>query len=152
MGYYVNIVNSTCTLSKKKADKAYKILCELNNRNDLKNGGSSPRTKEDEAEIKAGKPNKTIWFSWMPWNYPETCKTVQEIFEKLGFTISEDDGFIYINGYDSKTGNEDAFLEAIGKLLRGEIEWSGEDDNKWKNVFGPKGMKTYQGRTVYEEI
>jgi hypothetical protein len=162
MGYYTNIVNSTCVLPAKNKDKAYKILCDLNNRNDLKTGGLYPQP----ANPPKNKPYPEKWFSWMDWNYHETCKTVEEIFQALGFDVAtEANGDVRIENYDSKTDakymkkgskiyvtgtfNEDVFFKAIAKLLKGEIKWHGEDDSTWKWIFSSKGMKTMRGFTVY---
>lgn len=36
MGYYVRIVKSNCYLLLDKADEAHRLMCELNQHNDLK--------------------------------------------------------------------------------------------------------------------
>ena len=145
MGYYVTTQSSTFTIPAENLDEAYTRMCQLNQNNDMKRGGSWPRPDNIVG------PHEKIWFSWMDWNYPETCKDAGEILEQLGFGISYDDGGdLYIDYYDSKTGSEDDFLNAISDLASGEIEWKGEDGAFWKQVFGDKEMKTYNGRIVYE--
>lgn len=148
MGYYVDITNSTAVLPSQNKDEAYKIMCELNNRNDLKTGGHYPRPENLPENV----PNEYVWFSWMDWNYPETCKNAQEILEQLGFECEEnDEGDIEIYGYSSKSGAEGDFLKSIGHLLTGEIEWQGECGAMWKLQFGPDGMTEKQGKVVYED-
>ena len=147
MGYNVRIMESDCTLPKKNVEKAFKIMCALNDRNDLKTGGSYPKL----TDAPAIGPRKDMWFAWMEWDYSITCKAAKEIFEALGFeTEAEDNGDLVITYYDSKCGNEDEFFKAIGKLLKGSIEWVGEDGDRYLWKFGPKGMIEKRGRMVYK--
>ena len=39
MGYYVQIVYSDFIIKKEDFDRGYKIVCDLNSRDDLKGGG-----------------------------------------------------------------------------------------------------------------
>lgn len=147
MGYYASIESSTFVLPAENLDEAYTRMCKLNDNNNLKRGGSWPRPDNIVG------PHEKIWFSWMDWNYPETCKDAQEILEQLGFEtfIGEDNGNLYIVSYDSKTGSEDDFLNSISDICSGEIEWREEDGKMWKNIFGNKEMKTVKGKIVYEQ-
>jgi len=146
MGFYVTLTNSSAILPKEHQEQAYKILCDLNNRNDLKSGGGNPRPDN----LPEDKPHEYTWFSWMPWNYHETCKNVQEIFEELGFDIAEDlnDNISFLN-YDSKTGEEGDFFEAIAHLMTGHMDWCGEDDSHWRWEFSPSGLELKWGEIVY---
>lgn len=147
MGYIITIEESTCYLPRNKADKAYKILCDLNFNNKLKGGGRYA----NEGQTPNNVPHPSRWFDWMDWNYHEKCKDVQDIFEALGFEIEEDDDKIHIIYYEGKSGSQELFFKAIGNLLRGEIAWCGEDGEKWKWKFGPKGMKVLIGKITFEE-
>jgi len=130
MGYYVNIVHSTAVLPKENVEEAYTLMCELNQHNDLKTGRRSPHP-----EGLTG-PHDAIWFAWMPWNYPETMSTAREILEALGFSVREcPEGDLHIEYYDSKTGAEKVFFEAIGHLVDGVIKWLGEDGDSWVWTF-----------------
>lgn len=141
MGYCVNIRNSTAVIRKKNLDTAYKRLCDLNKRDDLKRGG----------RYEAGKM-KERWFSWMDPNYPAKCKTTENILNDLGFDLYTDSkGDLYITNYDNKSGQEDLFLETISDLIEGWIEWSGEDGYLWKETFGGKKVKRVDGKIVYNK-
>jgi hypothetical protein len=63
----------------------------------------------------------------MDWNYPETLKNVQDVLTSLGFAVDNDDTYIHILDYDSKTGAEEHFFKAIEHFLEGAIAWKGED-------------------------
>jgi hypothetical protein len=144
MGYCVTLISSTAKIKPENQAEAYRRMCELNTtHDDQKNGG----------HWEGGKYTQR-WFSWMAPDYPEKCKTAADILHMLGFEVEQDeegDNILYIHGYDSKTGQEDLFLEAIGDLIEGKMEWCGEDDTRWKLTFGPKGMKYHEGRVVYED-
>jgi hypothetical protein len=53
-----------------------------------------------------------------------------------------------ITGYDSKTGQEDLFLETISNEAFGEIRWVGEDGDQYSTVFA--GSSIIEGE--YQEI
>ena len=80
MGYYVRIVKSTAMVPAGNLERVYQIMCELNNHNELKQGGSWTGGKQTG-----------WWFSWMDANYPETCKDAFEIFKMLGFDRDYDE-------------------------------------------------------------
>lgn len=121
MGYYVEIEKSTAVIPAANLERAYKKMCALNTTHDhLKRGGSN----------RGGK-----WFSWMDENYPNTCKDAQAVLEALGFYTHYENGDLHIDGYDNKTGQEDLFLSAIENDVKGEIEWRGEDGERWTTLF-----------------
>lgn len=147
MGYYVHIEDSNCMLPHKHANLAYWRMCDLNKNDDLKRGGSS---------------NGDKWFAWMDPNYPETCKTAQDVLVELGFEVEEDDNGFVIHAYDNKSGQEELFLEAISDLLRTVdnknstsnkpfIVWRGEDDMVWKDLYGEKEVRSLQGTITFQE-
>jgi len=126
MGYYVEIINSTAKIPAANLKRAYQKMCALNTTHHKeKRGGSWSGGKQDAA-----------WFSWMDANYPETCKDAQAILEQLGFyTELNEQGDLLITGYDSKMGQEDLFLKAIENDAEGEIEWVGENHERWTTTF-----------------
>lgn len=132
MGYYVQIVQSNYTIPGIYADAAYKAMCALNTtHDDQKMGGSF-----------SGGKQTAKWFSWMDENYPETCADAQAIFEALGFEVEKlDDGSLVLESYDSKTGQEDLFLEAIQPFaLPGTgILWRGEDGMEYWTLASAPG-------------
>jgi hypothetical protein len=126
MGYYTRTTAVDFTIPADKVDDAYKAVCALNWRNDLKRGGRYPQ--EPGADDSQPRPDK--WFSWMDWNYHETCKELKEVMEALGFEDCSmtEQGFD-LGWYDSKTGNEDCFIEALAPFADpgSYINWQGED-------------------------
>lgn len=135
MGYYVSIEQSTFTIPAENLQSAYDKMCELNHTvpNTQKRGGSYPG--KDKAPEYG--PDKNSWFSWMEWNYHETCENAEEILDALGFYISYDDeGNLHIDGYDSKAGQEDLFLKSICSLAKGYIVWRGEEGEVWGETYG----------------
>ena len=133
MGYYVTITEADFIIPTENLDAAYEAVCELNNHNNLKRGGSYP---PDPHAPRTG-PRKDKWFSWMDWNYHETCSNLQEVLEQVGFDVdvNPDDGLSIIY-YDSKAGEEDLFLGAIAPFATegSYIMWRGEDGEQWQNV------------------
>jgi Fe-S oxidoreductase len=92
----------------------------------------------------------------MDENYPETCKDTFEILIDLGFEIENPDGDIHIVRYDSKIGQENLFLECVSEFvvsstkgLKPYIIWRGEDSATWKEVYGDKEVRVYDGTVVY---
>ena len=144
MGYYITTTDVDFFIPTENLDEAYKALCELNNHNELKNGGRHPCEKKDG-------PHDGVWFSWMDWNYPETCANTAEILESLGFECNEDDEGLSIWGYDSKAGNEDIFIEALAPYVRpgSYIEWRGESGEMWREEFDEGVMTRKEGQIVW---
>lgn len=142
MGYYVTIIDSDAVIPADNLAEAYRRLCELNKRDDLKTGGRW----NAEGKVES-------WFAWMPTDYPDQCANAQEIFEMLGFgTCSLDDGSLELNEYDSKTGSEDVFLAAVCDLFApgSYITWRGEDDETWRDYYGDAEVTHSRGRVVFD--
>lgn len=139
MGYYVTGEGYISVPADKLTD-AYNALVELNKHDELKTGGRFG------AGVSEGKPanstsvaeNPNRWFSWMDWNYDEVCSTAEEILQQVGFETEEtpDDG-LELFGYDSKSGAESHFVNAIAPFVNEDstMEWSGEDGERWRWVF-----------------
>lgn len=153
MGYNVMITRSTAGIPADKLDEAYRRMCELNvTHHKIKRGGSfGVSVSEGESERGPG-PNR--WFSWMDWNYPDTCTSAQEILCELGFEVVQEheDGPLEITGYDEKTGQEELFIETIADLFQtgSTIEWAGEDGALWQWVMSKSGLIERSGRIVYD--
>lgn len=140
MGYYVSIYEGSATLPADKLDEAYKLMCALNDNDEIKRGGSwGGETDKDSARPEGLNYHPHRWFSWMDANYPETCPDAFTILQQLGFEMERtEDGSIIIGGYDNKTGQEDLFLNAICPLLTKDsfFVWRGEDGDTWRDEFG----------------
>lgn len=154
MGYFVTITNSKFRVNKEHLDDAYKALCALNDRDDIKSGGTfggdGPTYRDPRPEGMDHHPGK--WFSWMPADYPKKYKSAAEILEGLGFALTADaEGNIIGIEYDSKIGNEDHFFEELAPFVEAGsfIEWRGEDGAEWRWFFDGKTAIT---QTVVEKV
>lgn len=153
MGYYVTMTDACLRIRKDDHVAAYEALCRLNWRNDLKHGGSWPRTDADG-------PHPDVWFSWLHWNYHETCHNLESILVHVGFETWVDNvGTLQIEGYNDKAGCEDVFLEALAPFYdRTDIEpyaeWRGEDGEEWRDTFTTthlehqRAVRTWDGATL----
>lgn len=146
MGYYVNIDEAHLVLPMSNAALACKRLCDLNDRNDLKNGGKWPR---DENIVG---PHEDIWFSWMPWNYPDIYSDAKQILEAVGFDTWLVGDDLHICGYDNKSGCQEEFLAAIGDLLKPHayVVWRGECGETWRFDFEEAGIVKSIGVLSFE--
>jgi len=117
MGLHVQITDTNAYIPKQNLEIAYQKMCALNVTHDRKKrGGAWSMGKQTEK-----------WFSWMDSNYPQTCKDAQAVLEALGFGTEYDShGNLSICGYDSKTGQEELFMEAIKNEAIGKIDWVDE--------------------------
>ncbi len=160
MGYYVNTAEVDFFIAKYNFEDAYKACVALNDRDDLKSGGGGRFVLPNGEEMKWGDPrpegmsyHPMKWFSWMDANYPETCKTLDEILTSLGFEISYDEiGNIDGLSYSSKIGAEEHFLEAISPFVRNTsyINWVGEDNAMWRHEFIEGKMIVKQPKIIWE--
>ena len=152
MGYNVSIEESTFQIPVENLDAAYKAMCELNYTvpNSQKRGGSHPG--KDKAPEYG--PHECCWFSWMDWNYDEKCKNAEEVLHEVGFySYISENGNLHIDGYDSKTGQEDLFLKAISTLSKGYIIWKGEEGEVWGETYGgEKVIVKSQGSPDYSHL
>ena len=145
MGYFISITDADFAIPAAKLNRAYGAVCQLNNLNHLKRGNAWPRPEGLENTTT---PTEHLWFSWMDWNYPETCKDLEAVLKQVGFhTYFDDKGNLVISGYSDKAGQEDVFLwtiapYAIATLTDGPpyIDWQGEDGEHWRNVVIEKRL------------
>lgn len=141
MGYYVTNMAGCIEIPNEKLDDAYAALVALNDRDDLKNGGVYPGNDWDKDKDRWN-PNK--WFSWMPYNWPDKCKTVAAVFKEMGFMdVEECDGYLSISGYDDKTGAEEEFCRALAPFVKDGcfLDWVGEDHAMWRWKFNNGEMR-----------
>jgi hypothetical protein len=150
MGYNVNLINTNAMISAGRLEEAHRILCDLNNRNDLKTGGyggwTRGRTPEGETPIHG--PHDKVWFSWMEWNYHETCGDAETILRQVGFDVTvTGSGDLVFDNYDNKTGCEQTFLQALAPVLESangetpQFHWQGEDGDLWMQTLRRVGTK-----------
>ncbi len=126
MGYYIVLEASNVVIPTEKLDEAYAALVAINT-----------------PEHRGGREH----FSWMPANYPSSCPDVNSILERLGFITTVAPNGVWIDGYDSKSGDEDIFLQALAPYVIGFggmpfINWTGSDGQAWRNEFEDGKMWT----------
>jgi len=151
MGYYVRLEAADFGIPKENWDAAFEALTELNKRDDLKTGGSwGPNGKTE------------VWFAWMPKDYPTDALSEYKekglphplvwVFQQLGFDWEVNDEGFWLTYYDSKAGNEDAFLDAVAPYVRpgSTLEWSGEDGERWLERFDGQTVERFEGKIVYD--
>lgn len=145
MGYYVETMDVDFTIPHEYLDDAFKAMCDLNWRNDLKSGGRWPAVENADDSA----PREDKWFSWMAWDYHVTCKSAEDIFRDLGFETHMDDGDFHLSFYNSKIGDEEHFLRAVAPFVRhgSFIEWRGEDGSMWRYAFA-FGKMLVQNATI----
>jgi hypothetical protein len=119
MGYFVQTTNNDITIKKEHFVKCYEAMCALNDRDDLKSGGSYGG---DGVDARSPRPegmdhHPAKWFAWMPADYPN--------------------GDLFAIYYDNKTGSEDHFFSAIAKYVEKDsvVDWRGEDGAEWRWLF-----------------
>lgn len=142
MGYYTKITDSNFTIPAENLDAAYQAMCKLNWNNKIKSGGIRPGNPDADDSA----PRDDKWFSWMDWNYHETCRNSKEILEALGFEVDfNDQGDLYVVSYDSKSGNEEHFIKALAPYATGYICWVGEDGCQYKWEIEDGEFVSYTG-------
>lgn len=153
MGYYVDTGEQSIIIKKDQFDNCYKAMCELNSQNDLKRGGCW-RPNGDEVKTKHEKWDEDKWFSWLPWNYPETCKDFIAILHEIGFENLnyDEEGNLIGFYYSNKTGQEDLFFIAIAPYITKDsyINWRGEGGEMWQWYFDGEKMITKNAVINYE--
>lgn len=154
MGYYVT-GDGFVSIKTNDIPSAYKALCDLNQRDDLKRGGSYGGGGIDQSSPRPDGLNyhPARWFSWMDANYPDTLHSVDEILTSLGFDfvikVTGDETFYTLN-YDNKIGQENEFFTALAPfIVSGEVYWRGEDGNHWMWKFEDGKLKWFDGEVTY---
>ena len=102
--------------------------------------------KKYHAVKRGGSSSGEKWFSWMNDENIENAETVESVFQALGFETSKShDGFT-LEGYESKTGQEDLFLAVLAPWTKdgSYLEFTGEDNNFWR-------YSVKDGRMYYED-
>ena len=153
MGYFIS-GDGSITIKKTDEPQAYKAMCDLNQRDDLKRGGSwggehdSRNPRPEGLNYHPGK-----WFSWLHPDYPSTCDSFLAVLEHVGFEIravnETGDSTTYGLYYSNKSGQEELFLDACAPYITGEVRWEGEDGERWRTIYADGTSVTQTGRTVY---
>jgi hypothetical protein len=144
MGYYTEIRDSDAVLPASNLAEAYKRLCDLNQRDELKSGGSYSKGEQTQR-----------WFAWMKADYPDHHSNAKSILEEVGYGVEElENGDLVVNYYSNKTGCEDTFIWAISDLFKAHshMVWMGEDGDYYRWEFGGGDkMISQTGRLTWSE-
>lgn len=155
MGYYARGYGHI-SIRQDQLAPAYEAMCELNQHDDMKNGGSWGGGGVDKEDTRPAGMNyhPARWFSWLDADYPTKCGDFDAVLKELGFDFSVTplaNELIYTLTYDNKVGQEDLFFEAIAPFVSdGQVEWVGEDESFWKWQFENGEIRTLRGTVVYE--
>ena len=160
MGYYVNTIDVKVFIDSNHFRALYDALCELNQHDEWKGGGSyggefdQSKPRPEGYDYHPGR-----WYSWMAADYPHKLFNAIDVLKAVGFDITTNEyGDIVGMSYDNKTGCEDVFLNACAPFMRSGsyIAFRGEDGEMWRYKFvGGKmyvqGSKvTWTGTTEFE--
>lgn len=139
MGYFVNITNQNFFVAKENFNAAYEAMCALNDRDDLKTGGSwGEGLNADSPRPEGMTYHPSKWFAWMSPDFPDHCKDFLSVLTQMGFEYDLDsEGNLALVHYDNKTGAEGYFFEAIAPFIQDGsfIEWRGEDGGEFRWLF-----------------
>lgn len=137
MGYYVNTEDINIIVPRDLLKPAYEAVLAMNEDDSLKRGGSHGPGDSRE-----------FWFSWMPKDL-STLGDLKETMLNLGFedTDYNEDGNLVLGSYNSKTGQEDLFLDRIAPFVQegSYAIWKGEDDTYYKWEFTDGKMLVIPG-------
>ena len=134
MGYYVTTEDINIIVPKDLLEPAYKAVLAMNEDDNLKRGGSHGAERK-------------FWFSWMPEDL-STLTDLKAVMENLGFDTNYNEaGDLVLGHYDSKTGQEDLFLDAIAPFVQegSYAIWKGEDNHFYKWEFNDGKMLVIPG-------
>jgi hypothetical protein len=143
MGYYVSLEEADFKIPE--TEEVLNVLKDLNRLDHLKTGGQY-----------SGGVTLKRWFAWMPENYDQTVKSVAEVFNLLGFetdTESYDGEYVGLTYYDSKTGSEDIFIDAVAPFVANGsyLSWRGEEGERWRQTVEHGKISTQYATTVWSE-
>lgn len=146
MGYYVTLEESNIFVKKEDFDAVYQKMCQLNDFDELKRGGSFGSNNDN---VEGERYPRDKWFSWMDYNYPETCNNLFEVLQQLGFDWDlDEDGNLINLSYYNKVGNEEYFLSCFAGYTRdGDyLSYKGEEnDDYFRFVFFEDKMSRWHG-------
>lgn len=135
MGYYVTLQSADWEIEENPRS-LQAIRAMPKKYHSIKRGGSS---------------NGDKWFSWMNDADIENAQSVESVFKNLGFETEpgNNPNTFKLTGYNSKTGQEDLFIGVMAPWTTegSTMEWSGEDDERWR-YYIQDGKMYLQGSTL----
>lgn len=149
MGYYIEIVQSDAYISADKIEAACR--------------GMEPMMQPDHVAKMGqggswgGGERTAVWYSWVN---DDDCRDLLAKNDLAGFLehwgfethTSNSDGAIYIQGYNSKTGQEEYMLQNLAPFVAPNtmIMWRGEDGAMWADAFDGEKMVEKNVKLVVE--
>jgi hypothetical protein len=154
LGYYITNTDGEFLIPPQNIDAAYRALCALNDRDELKSGGAwgggHPDARDARPEGMDHHPAR--WFSWLPPNYPTTCTNAEEVFTALGFGAYTDEDGLHVAGYDDKTGDQEHFLAAVAPFCSrlSSLDFRGECGEMWRySINDEGGLVVWESKITY---
>lgn len=146
MGYYVTTVASTIRIPHERVADAYERVCALN----APDSGAERRRVTANANVdahvhKTRNPDPTTALPGLPWNFDETCPTLESVLAAAGFEIElSPAGDVTQLTYDGKSLCEDEILAAIAPDVEpgSLIILEGEDGCRRRLDFDGRAMTT----------
>lgn len=153
MGYYIRLTDAAFRIKQENLNEGYHLLCDLNRHEELKFGGRwGVKTAPKPADSRSVAASPDRWFSWMEWNYDETCHNLGEILEQLGYEMSwaGEPNDSDINGIwcdEHPIGADKYFFDALAPVVEDGsfLEFQGEDGCAWRYVFDHGRMRQLEG-------
>jgi len=147
MGYYIT-AEGTIEMPRSLESEALHALKMLNYDHEQKRAGAFPKTDD---------PFYSYRYSWMPERWHDTVKSVQDVLELVGFHVEKQrfSGLdVYTLTYDSKTGQEDVFLNCLAGYAQVEVEVVGEDGARWRwaNAKAGSPLEYHEAITTYKRV
>jgi hypothetical protein len=140
MGYYVQLTECQVMIPQSNFEAACTHLKNIGflTDTDYMTGGSySDGAKKD------------YWYSWV--NMDELAKCIEDndlvgVFQCFSFETEIDkNGNLIDLYYSSKTGNEEHLLHCLAEFFQNGdyLQWRGEDDEMWRDVFVNGKLQKY---------
>lgn len=160
MGYHVS-ASGSFTITEDQIVPAFHAMCRLNDLDDLKQGGYSPRTARPQGlDHHPGE-----WFAGLGANYPSTCEDLWYLLDELGFYITGYPGcpvttltrkpagpYDITLQYDGKMLQESLFIEVLFRFVEsGRLDYVGEEHEQWSIALQNGEVKHYWGVTEWVE-
>ena len=138
MGYFIDMTGGEFVIPDNETTLAHmKTMVQKYKR--IQRGGSYGPNGQRES-----------WFSWVMDSEILDAKSVEQIFNAVGFETEKRGGEFELTGYSNKTGQEELFLAHIAEAVMdgSYVEFRGEDLAVWKYVVENGKLKSANGYTV----
>lgn len=147
MGYYVEVIESCAYVPADKVEAACRGMEPMMSPEQIVQDGQG-------GSWSGGKQEKYC-YSWVD---DDKCRKLLAendlagFIEAWGFTPwTDEQGNIYLGGYDSKTGQEELMLQNLAPFMEPgtHMVWRGEEGELWASVFTDGKMHEKQVKIVW---